>query len=140
MVGRWPIDLSTLTAKESAASRPSQCAANYVFQGRLRAGLRCGFDAMVVEDRFDRVARHGVAEPLQPPADAGVAPGRVLVRHAYDERGDVRLGARATRATREARLRAVVLRGDDGSRTKFSRAQCTAIEPSGGRLRQPLGC
>jgi hypothetical protein len=32
---------------------------------------RCRLDAMVVEDRFDRGARHGVAETLQPAADAG---------------------------------------------------------------------
>jgi hypothetical protein len=78
--------------------------------GRFRAALRCRLDAVVFEDRFDRVARHVVAETLQPAADAGVAPGRVLGRHAYHERGDVRLGARATGASR---LRAVVLLGDE---------------------------
>ena len=68
--------------------------------GRVRAALRCGLDAVVFEDRFDRVARHVVAETLQPAADACVAPGRVLGRHADHERGDVRLGARATGASR----------------------------------------
>jgi hypothetical protein len=38
------------------------------------------------------------------------APARVLGRHAYDQRGDIRLGARATGV---ARLRAVVLLGDE---------------------------
>jgi hypothetical protein len=65
---------------------------------------------MVFEDRFSRVARHVVAETLQPAADAGVAPGRVLGRHADHERGDVRLGARATGAPRP---RVVVLPGDE---------------------------
>src|SRR6202049_3787799 len=80
------------------------------FPGRVRAALGCGLDAVVFEDRFNRVARHVVAETLQPAADAGVAPGRVLGRHAYDECGDIRLGTRATGA---ARLRAVVLLGDE---------------------------
>ena len=77
---------------------------------RLRAALRCGLDAVVLEDRFDRVPGDVVAEVLQPAADARVAPGRILVRHADDERGDVRLGARATGASR---LRTVVLLGDE---------------------------
>jgi hypothetical protein len=78
--------------------------------GRLRASLRCGLDAVVFEDGFDRVARDVVAETLQPAADAGVAPGRVLGRHAYHECGDVRLGARTTGASC---LRTVVLPGDE---------------------------
>ena len=51
-----------------------------------------------------------MTEVVQPATDAGVAPGRILVRHADDERGDVRLGGRATRPLR---LRAVVLLGDE---------------------------
>src|ERR1700674_693754 len=78
--------------------------------GRVRAARRGGFDAVVFEDRLDRVARNVMAETLQPAADACVAPGWVLVRHAYHERGNVRLGARATGASR---LRAVVLLGDE---------------------------
>src|ERR1700730_7054053 len=78
--------------------------------GRFRAALRCRLDAVVFEDRFDRVARHVVAETLQPAADAGVIPGLILGRHAYDERCDIRFRARATGA---ARLRAVVLLGDE---------------------------
>jgi hypothetical protein len=65
---------------------------------------------MVFEDRFNRVAPNVVAQTLQPAADAGVAPGRVLGRHADHECGDVRFGARATGVSR---LRAVVLRGDE---------------------------
>jgi hypothetical protein len=34
--------------------------------GRLRAALGCGLDAVVIEDRFDRVARRIMAETLQP--------------------------------------------------------------------------
>ena len=64
---------------------------------------------MVLEDRFDRIAGDVVTEVLQPAADTRVAPRRVLVRQACDERGEVRLGARATRA---ALLRAVVLLGN----------------------------
>jgi hypothetical protein len=78
--------------------------------GRVRAPLRCGLDAILFEDRFDRVARHVVAETLQPAADACVAPGRILGCHAYHKRGDVRLGARATGASR---LGSVVLLGDE---------------------------
>ena len=78
--------------------------------GRLRAARRGGLDAVVREDRFDRVARDVVAEALQPAADACVAPGKVLGRHADDERSDVRLGARPTGASG---LRAVVLLGHE---------------------------
>ena len=78
--------------------------------GRVRAALRCGLDAVVFEDRFNRVARDVVAETLQPAADPCVTPGRILRRHAYHERRDVRLGARATGASR---LRAIVLVGDE---------------------------
>jgi hypothetical protein len=49
---------------------------------------------------------------FQPAADSGVAPGRILVRHADDERGDVRLGGRATWAPP---LRTVVLPGDESA-------------------------
>ena len=78
--------------------------------GCCPTALRCGRDAVVPEDRFDRVACNVMAETLQPAADACVAPGRVLGRHTDHERGDVRLGARATGASH---LRAVVLLGDE---------------------------
>ena len=61
-----------------------------------RAAFRCGRDAVVLQDRFDRVPGEVVTEIHQPAADSGVAPGRILVRHADDERGDVRLGRRTT--------------------------------------------
>jgi len=51
-----------------------------------------------------------VADAFQPTADPRVPPGRILGRHAHDERGDVRLRARATGASR---LRAVVFRGHE---------------------------
>src|SRR6516165_1691733 len=73
--------------------------------GRLRAALRYRLDAMVLEDRLNRVAGDVVADALQPATDPRVPPGRVLGRHAHDERGDLRFGARATGASR---LRAVV--------------------------------
>jgi hypothetical protein len=47
--------------------------------GRLRAALRCWLNAVIREDRFDRVARDVVAEARQPAADARVAPGRVSI-------------------------------------------------------------
>jgi len=80
-----------------------------VFQGVVvpRSG---GLNAMVLEDRCDRVAGDVVAEALQPAADACGAPGRVLVRPTHDDRGDVGLGARAPGT---ARLRAVVFLGDE---------------------------
>src|SRR5262245_57261848 len=64
--------------------------------GRPRAALGCGLDAVVLEDRLDRVAGDVVAEALQPAPDSRVAPGRVLVRQAGHQRDDVRLGAGAT--------------------------------------------
>src|SRR6516164_11453203 len=66
--------------------------------GRLRAPLRCLLDAMVLEDRLNHVAGDVVADALQPAADPRVAPGWVLGRHAHDERRDIWLGARATKA------------------------------------------
>ena len=66
-------------------------------------------DAVVLEDRLDRIAGDVVPEVRPRAADTPVAPRRVLVREANHERGEVRLGARATRA---ALLRAVVLPGD----------------------------
>src|SRR4030095_7611060 len=60
-------------------------------------------------------------EVLQPAADAGVAAGRILVRHAHDERGDVRLGGRATRPPR---LRTVVLLGDESPVPTQDRVRC----------------
>ena len=77
---------------------------------RVRAALRCGRDAVVLEDRLDRVPGDLVAEALQPPADARVAPGRILVRHAYHQRRDVWLGRRATGASR---VGTVVFLGDE---------------------------
>src|SRR5262245_2518463 len=76
----------------------------------LRAALRCGFDAVVLEDRLDHVAGHFVAETLQRAADSRVAPRRVLVRHADHEGGDIRLGAGATG---DSLLRAGVFPGDE---------------------------
>src|SRR2546421_12643350 len=38
-----------------------------------RATLRCRLDPVILEDRFDRVARDVVAETLEPTADARVA-------------------------------------------------------------------
>ena len=78
--------------------------------GHFRAALRGGLDAVVLQDRFDRVPSDVVAEVLQAAADARVAPGRILGRHAHDERGDIRLGGRATGTPR---LRTVVLLGDE---------------------------
>ena len=78
--------------------------------GRLRAVLGCGLDAVVLEDSLDRVAGDFVAEALQRAADSRVAPGRVLVRHAGHEHGNVRLGAGATG---DALLRAGVFLGDE---------------------------
>src|SRR5262245_47855677 len=46
--------------------------------------------------RLDGVAGDFVAQALQPAADSRVTPGRVLVRHADHEPGDVRLGAGET--------------------------------------------
>src|SRR6516165_9565606 len=77
--------------------------------GRLRAALRYRLDAMVLEDRLDRVAGDVLADGLQPAADPRVPPGRVLGRHPHDERGDVRLRARAPGASSR---RAVVFLGD----------------------------
>jgi hypothetical protein len=45
--------------------------------GGLRATLRRGLDAVVLEDRLDRIAGDVVTETLEPTADARVAPGRV---------------------------------------------------------------
>ncbi len=73
--------------------------------GHVRAALRCRLDAVILEDRFDRVAGDVAAETLEPTPDARVAPGRVLLCHAHYQRGEVRLGARATRTSR---VRAIV--------------------------------
>ena len=67
--------------------------------GRLRSALRCGRDAVVYVDCFDRIPANLVAEALQATADARVAPGGILVRHAYHKRSDVWLGRRATGAS-----------------------------------------
>src|SRR5205823_2054091 len=73
--------------------------------GHVRAALWCGLNAVILENGFDRVAANVVAEPLEPTADARVAPGRVLLCHADHQHGEVGLGARATRASR---VRAIV--------------------------------
>jgi hypothetical protein len=62
-----------------------------------------------------------VAEVFQPAADARVAPGRILGRHAHDERGDIRLGGRATGTPR---LRTVVLLGDESPVPPLDRVGC----------------
>ena len=67
--------------------------------------MRRRLDAVILEDRFDRVAGHVVPETLEPTADPRIAPGRVLLCHADRQPGKVRLGARAARASR---VRAVV--------------------------------
>ena len=71
----------------------------------VRAPLRCRLDAVILEDRLDRIAGHVVAERLEPTADARVTPRRILLCHADHQRGKVRLGPRATAATR---VRAVI--------------------------------
>ena len=88
----------------------SQCAARKVFQGVFapRSGGR--LDAVVRENCLDRVAGNVVADGLQSATDPRVPPRRIFGRHAHDERGDVRLRARTTRALR---LRTVVLLGDE---------------------------
>src|SRR5262245_34173736 len=73
--------------------------------GHVRAALRCRLDAMIFEDRLDRVAGDVVAEPLKPTADARVAPGLVLLCQPNHQRREVRLGARATGTSR---VRAIV--------------------------------
>jgi hypothetical protein len=104
-----PATVSTSTVKKSAAASPSQCAARKVLPRHLRPPFGCGLDAVVLQDRFHRVPRDVVAEVLQPTADASIAPGWILVRHAHDERRDLRLRGRSTRAPH---LRTVVLLGD----------------------------
>jgi hypothetical protein len=101
--------VSTSTVKKSAAASPSQ-RGEECLPRHLRTAFRCRLDAVVLQDRFDRVPRDVVAEVLQPATDAGVAPGWILVRHADDERGDVRLGGRATRPPP---LRTLVLLADE---------------------------
>src|SRR4030095_6661310 len=66
-------------------------------------------NAVILEDRFECVARDVVTEALQPAADACVAPRRIFDRHANHDRGDIRGRGRATGSPF---LRTVVLRGD----------------------------
>lgn len=73
------------------------------------------------EDRLDRVSSDVVAEVLQAATNTRVPPSRILVRHARDERRDVRLGGRATRAPR---LRTVVFRGDESPVPAQDRVGC----------------
>jgi hypothetical protein len=61
-----PAAVSTSTVKKSAAARPSQCAAKCL-PGHLRAALRSGLDAVILQDRFDCVAGDVVAEVFSPP-------------------------------------------------------------------------
>jgi hypothetical protein len=70
------------------------------FPRRVRAALGCRRDAMVLENGLDRVPGYLMAEALQPPADARVAPGRILARHADHKRSDAWVGRRATGASR----------------------------------------
>src|SRR6516165_11154471 len=81
--------------------------------GRLRAALRYRLDAMVLEDRLNRVAGDVVADALQPAADPRVPPGWVLGRHAHDERRDIWLGARATKAVSPSSRRISGRQGGD---------------------------
>jgi hypothetical protein len=53
--------------------------------GRLRSALRGGLDAVVLEDRFDRVASDVLAEALQRAADACVAPGLEMWSFTFPE-------------------------------------------------------
>src|SRR6266849_6526022 len=101
--------VSTSTVKKSAAARPSQCAARNVFQGVFVPRSGAGSTPWSLRSLIVLRATSW-PETLQPAADACVAPGRVLGRHAYHERGDVRLGGRATGASRPG---AVVLLGDE---------------------------
>ena len=87
----------------------------------LRTALWRGHDAVVLEDRFDRVSGDVVTEVLEPAADTRVAPRRVLLRHADDKRGDVRLRARTAGTSL---LRAVVLVGDQKPVPAQDRVRC----------------
>src|SRR5882762_11306007 len=89
--------------------------------GHVRAALRCRLDAVILEDRFDRVAGDVAAETLEPTPDARVAPGRVLLCHAHYQRGEVRLGARATRTSR---VRAIVFLRNERPIPPQDRVRC----------------
>ena len=105
-----PPKVSTSTVNESAAARPSKMSGEKRLPRSVRAALRCRRDAVVPEDRLDRVTRDVVTEALQSPADARVAPGRILVRHSHHHRSDVWLGRRATGASR---VGTVIFLGDE---------------------------
>src|SRR6476620_6471720 len=77
---------------------------------RVRAALWCRCDAVVLEDRLDRLLGDIMAEALQISADPRIAPRRSLVRHAYHKRRDVWLGRRATAASR---VGTVIFLGDE---------------------------
>jgi hypothetical protein len=96
--------------KKSAAAIVSQWAARNVFQDVFVPRSGAGAMPWSLQDRLDRVARDLVAEAPQSAANTCVTPGRVLVRHADHERGDVWLGARPTGASP---VRAVVFCGDE---------------------------
>jgi len=68
--------------KKSAAARPVPMRGEERLPRHVRAALRCRLNAVILEDRFDRVAGDVVTETLEPTADARVAPGRVLLCHA----------------------------------------------------------
>src|ERR1700676_3323537 len=79
--------------------------------GKCRMSVQIArLDAMVLEDHLDSIAGDVVTETREPTADARVAPSRVLRRHADHQRGEIRLGARATTASR---LRAIVFLGHE---------------------------
>src|SRR5262249_16446470 len=59
-----------------------------------------GLDAVIYEDRLDRVAGDVVAESLEATAQSRITRGRVLRCHTNHQRGEVRLRAWASRAAR----------------------------------------
>jgi hypothetical protein len=89
------------------------------FPRHPRAAFWCGLDAVVLQDRLDRIPSDVMSEVLQPAPDARV--GKILVCHADDERCDVRPGGRATRPPRQ---RTVVLLGDESPVPTQDRVRC----------------
>src|SRR5262245_7478740 len=104
-----PRMVRTSTVKQSAAARPSQCAARKVFHGIIVP--RSGGGSTPWSLRIALTVLRAMSWPrLLSAADARVSPGRVFRRHANDERGDVWFGVRATGTSLR---RAVVLLGDE---------------------------
>src|SRR3989442_1079067 len=70
--------------KEMGCGSGSTCWRRLVRWQRARVWrrLRCRLDAVILEDRFDRVAGDVVAKTVKPTADARVAPGWVVLCHA----------------------------------------------------------